>query len=42
MWMRHEAPSPREESIAVEEVPYDVVQELRVAWIREDFLELDP
>jgi len=36
-WMRHEAPGPAGPEIPVEEVPYDAVHELRVAWHREDF-----
>jgi GNAT superfamily N-acetyltransferase len=43
VWMRHEAPPPpggRE--VAVEEVPYDAVRELRFDWHREDFPHLDP
>jgi ribosomal protein S18 acetylase RimI-like enzyme len=42
VWMRHEAPLPPGSEIAVEEVPYDAVHELRVAWHREDFPDLDP
>jgi GNAT superfamily N-acetyltransferase len=42
VWMRHEAaPAPRPQ-VAVEEVPYDAVHELRVAWLREDFPDLQP
>jgi ribosomal protein S18 acetylase RimI-like enzyme len=32
VWMRHEAPPPPGPQIAVTEVPYDAVHELRVAW----------
>ena len=32
MWMRHEAPLPPGPEIVVEEVPYDAVDNLRVAW----------
>ncbi len=42
LWMRHEAPLPAGPDIRVEEVPYDAVQELRVAWHREDFPDQDP
>jgi GNAT superfamily N-acetyltransferase len=38
VWMRHEQPPPPlGPDVAVEEVPYDAVQELRVAWHEEDF-----
>ena len=41
LWMRHEtAPAPGPE-VFVEEVPYDVVHELRVAWHREHFPDQD-
>jgi GNAT superfamily N-acetyltransferase len=43
LWMRHEAPVPALGSeIAVEEVPYDEVQALRVAWHYEDFPQAEP
>jgi len=42
LWMRHEASPPPGPEIAVEEVPYDAVGELRVAWHREDFPNQDP
>jgi GNAT superfamily N-acetyltransferase len=42
LWMRHEAVPPPGPEVAVEEVPYDVVPELRVAWHREDFPDMDP
>jgi GNAT superfamily N-acetyltransferase len=32
VWMRHETPAPPGPDIAVQEVPYDAVHELRVAW----------
>ena len=32
LWMRHEAPPPPGPDVAVREVPYDAVQELRLAW----------
>ena len=42
VWMFHEEqPSPGPD-IAVEEVPYDDVRELRVIWHREDFPSVDP
>ena len=37
VWMRHELPPPPGPDLAVEEVPYDDVQELRAAWHEEDF-----
>ena len=37
VWMRHEAPPPPGPDIPVQEVPYDAVQALRVAWHEEDF-----
>lgn len=42
LWMRHEAPLPPGPDVAVEEVPYDAVHELRLAWDREDFPDQDP
>jgi len=39
--MRHETPPPPGSDVAVEEVPYDAVHDLRVAWHREDFPDLD-
>jgi ribosomal protein S18 acetylase RimI-like enzyme len=36
VWMRHESPPPPGPDIAVREVPYDAVHELRVAWHDED------
>jgi ribosomal protein S18 acetylase RimI-like enzyme len=42
VWMRHEAPAPPAgSSIAVEEVSWDAVRDLRVAWHHEDFPQLD-
>jgi GNAT superfamily N-acetyltransferase len=40
-WMRHEAPPPPGPPIAVEEVAYDAVRDLRVAWHGEDFPDQD-
>ena len=40
--MRHQTPLPPGPEIAVEEVPFDAVRDLRVAWHREDFPDLDP
>jgi GNAT superfamily N-acetyltransferase len=37
VWMRHESAPPPGPAIEVEEVPYDDVQALRVAWHEEDF-----
>jgi GNAT superfamily N-acetyltransferase len=42
LWMRHESPAPPGPDIPVEDVPYDAVHELRVAWHREDFPDQDP
>jgi GNAT superfamily N-acetyltransferase len=42
LWMRHEAPLPPGPDVPVEEVPYDAVDDLRVAWHREDFPDQDP
>jgi GNAT superfamily N-acetyltransferase len=41
LFLRHEAPLPSGPNIRVEEVPYDAVHELRVAWHREDFPDQD-
>jgi ribosomal protein S18 acetylase RimI-like enzyme len=41
LWMRHEAPLPPGPALEVEEVDYDAVLELRLAWHREDFPNLD-
>jgi GNAT superfamily N-acetyltransferase len=37
VWMHHAAPPPPPPDIPVEEVPYDAVRDLRVAWHLEDF-----
>ena len=42
LWMRHEVPPPPGPELAVEEVPYDAVDDLRVAWHREEFPDQDP
>ena len=42
LWMRHEASMPPGPDIAVEELPYDAVHDLRLAWYREDFPDQDP
>jgi GNAT superfamily N-acetyltransferase len=42
LWMRHESPPPPGPAIEVEEVPYDAVHALRVAWHQEDFPDVDP
>jgi ribosomal protein S18 acetylase RimI-like enzyme len=42
LWMRHEAPPPPGPEVAVEQVPYDAVHELRAAWHRADFPDEDP
>jgi GNAT superfamily N-acetyltransferase len=42
VWMRHEAPAPRAgRPIAVEEVPWDAVRDLRAEWHYEDFPQVD-
>ena len=42
VYMRHEVPPPPGPQIAVEQVPYDAVDGLRVAWHHEDFPGQDP
>ena len=42
VWMRHEAPVPPGPRLDVEQVHYDTVRHLRVAWHQEDFPGLDP
>jgi GNAT superfamily N-acetyltransferase len=42
VWMRHSGSLPPGPEIGVEEVGYDAVDELRVAWHEEDFPGLDP
>jgi ribosomal protein S18 acetylase RimI-like enzyme len=42
LWMRHEAPPSPGPDIRVEEVPYDAVHDLRVAWHQEVFPGADP
>jgi hypothetical protein len=42
LWMRHEVPPPPGPDLTVEEVPYDAVDDLRVAWDREEFPDQDP
>jgi GNAT superfamily N-acetyltransferase len=37
VWMHHDGSTPPGPSIAVDEVPYDAVHDLRVAWHQEDF-----
>jgi ribosomal protein S18 acetylase RimI-like enzyme len=41
VWMRHEAPAPPGPQVAVDEVPYDAVHELRVAWHEENSPDQD-
>ena len=41
LWMRHEAARPAVVNARVEEVPYDAVNDLRIAWHREDFPDQD-
>ena len=42
VWMRHETPPPPGPDVRVEEVAYDAVDDLRVAWHVEDFPGQDP
>ena len=42
LWMRYEASPPPGPALAVEEVSYDAVRDLRVAWHREDFPDRNP
>jgi ribosomal protein S18 acetylase RimI-like enzyme len=42
IWMRHSSALPPGPDIAVEEVPYDAVHPLRVAWHEEESPDLDP
>jgi GNAT superfamily N-acetyltransferase len=42
LWMRYEGGSPSDGDVAVREVYYDDVIDLRVAWHREDFPDQDP
>jgi ribosomal protein S18 acetylase RimI-like enzyme len=42
VWMRHAAAAPPGPEAPVEEVPYDAVRELRLAWHLEDFPGQDP
>jgi GNAT superfamily N-acetyltransferase len=41
LWMRHEGGSPSRRPASVETVPYDAVNELRVAWHHEDFTDAE-
>jgi ribosomal protein S18 acetylase RimI-like enzyme len=41
VWMRHDTAPPPQSDIEVAEVPYEEVHELRVAWLREDFPDID-
>jgi GNAT superfamily N-acetyltransferase len=41
LWMRHEATRPTIADSLVQEVPYDAVNHLRIAWHREDFPDQD-
>jgi GNAT superfamily N-acetyltransferase len=41
LWMRHDGSTPPGPTIAVDEVPYDAVHDLRVAWHQEDFPSQD-
>jgi GNAT superfamily N-acetyltransferase len=42
VWMRHETPPPPGPDVPVEEVRYDAVDDLRVAWHVEDFPDRTP
>jgi ribosomal protein S18 acetylase RimI-like enzyme len=41
LWMRHETPPPPGSDIAVREVPYDAIHDLRVAWHEEESPDQD-
>ncbi len=41
VWMRFDGRTPVEPGVGVTEVPYDAVEELRVAWHREGFADQD-
>jgi ribosomal protein S18 acetylase RimI-like enzyme len=41
LWMRHEMPPLLSPNVAVSEVPYDAVNDLRVGWDREEFPGVD-
>ncbi len=41
LWMRHQRPLPPGPDVCVEEVPYDAVHDLRVAWHSHDFPDQD-
>jgi ribosomal protein S18 acetylase RimI-like enzyme len=41
VWMRHESPPPPGADIAVQEVPYDAIHDLRVAWHEEESPDQD-
>jgi ribosomal protein S18 acetylase RimI-like enzyme len=41
VWMLHEGAAPPAAGVDVEQVAYDVVRHLRVAWLREDFPGVD-
>ena len=42
LWMHHDAAPPPGPDVSVEEIPYDAVHDLRVAWHLEDFPDQDP
>jgi GNAT superfamily N-acetyltransferase len=42
LWMRHETPPPPGPQIAIEQVPYDAVDDLRRTWHAEDYPNQDP
>ena len=42
LYMRQESSSPAGDDVAVQEIPYDDVHDLRAAWYREDFPDQDP
>ena len=42
LYMRQESASPAGDDVAVQEIPYDDVHDLRAAWYREDFPDQDP
>jgi ribosomal protein S18 acetylase RimI-like enzyme len=41
VWMLHEGPAPADTGLDVEQVHYDTVRHLRLAWLNEDFPSVD-
>lgn len=42
LWLLHRGVAPERVDLAIEEVAYDAVHDLRKAWLREDFPDVDP